>query len=390
MKQHASARAHRRAHLAPRARNAAPMARTWLLALMLGAPTALARACARGRTPGRPAGGLPQGWTRRGELPNVLYAVPGLGDIVRARNVLHNVRDLRARACIVFTQLRCGDDPAMDALLDHNATSPFQLAGCEVVRSPQRPGSGYAVHVKRLLPTLVEVAGFDWVFFVLDDVALPTSYFSLRRFVAIAEYNNLTLATPSVYNAHFEANHPRNLSMMTRGCVGRRLLRFEFFALAFRPSVWRCFYNMMDPEINSIGWGYDSWLSGYCDPANRMLTTGSSRGVVPTFGVIDEQSGIHGDGGWLTRTATEWNQTYSYHQARNEYRAMQLQFGARKVSGRSAPIEAGSLSRHDACVDDMCPVRDPAPPPGREIRAISSQATYSYSGNTLPTAVRHA
>lgn len=48
--------------------------------------------------------------------------------------------------------------------------------------------------------------------------------------------------------------------------VGHRVHIIEIFATVFTLDAWRCWYSLLDPVVNSAGWGYEKVLFNYCRP----------------------------------------------------------------------------------------------------------------------------
>lgn len=186
----------------------------------------------------------------------VLMIVPGVADQFRARMVVENVDRIRPRACIVFTHKQCGEDSELDQSLDVEPAPVAQR--CDVYRAPNGAGGGYVQHLKRVLPSFVESAGYEWVFVLLDDV--NASKISLARLERIARHNHLSWLSPAVYGAHDEVAKPHNISRLQAmgapvGSVGRVVRRIEAFAWLMTPAMFRCLHTLIDPARNGVGWG---------------------------------------------------------------------------------------------------------------------------------------
>lgn len=48
--------------------------------------------------------------------------------------------------------------------------------------------------------------------------------------------------------------------------IGHRVHIIEIFATIFTLSAWRCWYYLLDPVLNSAGWGYEKVYYNYCKP----------------------------------------------------------------------------------------------------------------------------
>eukprot|EP00965_Chrysotila_dentata_P229783 6197399-Pleurochrysis_carterae.AAC.3 len=219
-----------------------------------------------------------------GQVGGVLLVVPGVGDAMRARLVARNIEVAEPRACIIFTHLRCGEDQLLDELFDARADSLLSSM-CEVVRATNGIGGGYVAHLKRVLPGLVDMGGFEWVFVLLDDVALPRQAFSLPRMLKLARRNNLTAVSPAVRFAHDDVMQPAPAGTLPEGAVGRVVHRLEIFAVALTQEAFRCWYELIDTALNSVGWGYDHWLFIFCREWPRLMYKA---------GIIDTMVVVHG------------------------------------------------------------------------------------------------
>ena len=271
------------------------------------------------------------------------------------------------RACIAFTQRRCGDDPALDALLDARTDAPLGKS-CEVVRAANRePGGGYVDHLKRLVPAWIESAGFDAVLVVLDDVALRARHFNLDRMVNVLRRNNLSVASPAVeYATHRHMRRSRQAA-----AVGRLVSMVEMFAVLYTPAAWRCQYELLDTGLNPIGWGYDMWLGAFCRHWRDLgdFKIGLVDTELATHAVwLDARHAVRLDArhtrksGYLQAHASNAT-SYSRRRAREDMRAM-IADSARRF-GSSGKLVA------------FKPTRVEATPIGRSSRSRSRQALHS-------------
>jgi len=200
----------------------------------------------------------------------MLLVVPGVASAGRAKLTASNIAAVRPAACIVFTHKRCGEDPALDAILDAGDASNAALISnrCEVVRAANGPRPGYVYHLKRLLPSFVDALAFSHVFVLLDDVRIaPAGPADVARFVRVADANGLSVATPKVLGS---IRHVMRKSLDCR--VGRLVSRIEIFAVLFTPPAYRCWFELIDPATNGVGWGYEKLLEPYCGQWSRPDT----------------------------------------------------------------------------------------------------------------------
>ena len=171
-------------------------------------------------------------------------------------------------------------------------------------------------HLKRLLPAFVEALGFSHVLVLFDDVVVaPGGPEHVRRFVRIAAANDVSVATPRVKGASRGI-----MARQTAECrIGRFVSRIEFFAVLFTPRAYRCWFELIDPSINGIGWGYEKVLEPYCQrwfsPSQKFRTA-----------IVDEFVAAH-----VGRTLINKSQpsTYALAEADQGERAMFADLRAR-------------------------------------------------------------
>ena len=245
----------------------------------------------------------------REQQGGVLLVVPGVASAERARWLVHNVKVVKPRACIAFTHKRCGEDHALDQLLDLTAASPV-AAACEIVRASNSPppnttaalteaeggspetgmrsrqhqGAGYVAQLKRLPPMLVEMGRFEFVFVVLDDVVLHPGSFNMSAMLELARFHRLSFASPAVRGGWPFMRPWAGIAQPSQFAVGRIVSRIEIFAMLATPGAWRCWYELLDPGTNAVGWGYDHWLATFCGGWSSMNYSA---------GIIDQQVADH-------------------------------------------------------------------------------------------------
>ena len=119
-------------------------------------------------------------------------------------------------------------------------------------------GSDYGYYVKAVNPALARQGGFTHIMLLLDDVELKN--FHVGDFMDIMTYNNLTLASPAVQQGQFPCNRRENIGDEPGGTV----TAIEIFAAVFTMDAFACFWTMVDPFTNYIGWGYDLYFQFFC------------------------------------------------------------------------------------------------------------------------------
>ena len=95
--------------------------------------------------------------------------------------------------------------------------------------------------------------------------------FNLERVMDIWRTNHLSAASLAL------TDPPRDLywPVMKRGWmgpnqerrpngVGREVRYFDILFSVFSIDTWRCFHSLLDPRINTNGWGMDHLLHEYC------------------------------------------------------------------------------------------------------------------------------
>jgi len=190
------------------------------------------------------------------------------------------------------------------------------LSFCSVVRAATA-GNGYVHQMKHVLPSFVDDLRFDWVFVVLDDVVLNPG-FDLPRLARVARKNGLAAASPAIERAHarkFPDMVPRPLP---GAAVGRRVDVLEFFAVLYTPAAYRCLYDLLDADLNALGYGYPAWLPVYCR---------ARPGLDYAAGVIDALVATHGDS-----RADARSKSYSDREAQQARSRMRAFYSAHDVA----------------------------------------------------------
>mmetsp|Transcript_9488 Transcript_9488/g.14288 ORF Transcript_9488/g.14288 Transcript_9488/m.14288 type:complete len:327 (+) Transcript_9488:156-1136(+) len=151
----------------------------------------------------------------------------------------------------------------------------------------------YAHYLKSVLPSLVFQAKFTHVLLLLDDAQLPHGY-RLQGLVDIMSCNELSVVSPTVVGAIYASTScpfccPRLRSTKSRSSPplssspGHRAKVVEMFATLFTTEAWHCWWELLQPGLNSIGWAYDKFLHTHCST------------VIPGFqmGIIDSSVVLH-------------------------------------------------------------------------------------------------
>jgi len=118
-------------------------------------------------------------------------------------------------------------------------------------------------------------AGYEYIFFWDGDIDVGD--FSYRDFIDIMRRNNLELAQPSLAPGSY-VNH--RFTRKDESCRFGRYFDFvEIMAPVFTYEAWVRFWDMLDPEGNYWGYGYDDLARSFCRYRN--------------MGIIDAQSVVH-------------------------------------------------------------------------------------------------
>lgn len=172
---------------------------------------------------------------------------------------------------------------------------------CEVI---QYHYGNYGDYLKTLPPFLLRKAGYSHVMILLDDVKLHSNY-NLDYALQLMVRNNLTIVQPAVHGAKFFTTryHSRAEYKNDEYYIGHTVEMAETFATVFTLNAWECWFNMINPLINSAGWGYDAMVHRYCRPFVEAMgiegsvstgTVGGNKGYFG-IGVLDCMEATHID-----------------------------------------------------------------------------------------------
>ncbi len=230
----------------------------------------------------------------------VLVFFPGVGfQEDRLRIIRHNLRLLRKEEidlkCLMITY---ASPPLLvkDEIESFCDLNPFYY-------------SNYAAYLKTATPSLLEWGHFTHVFLLLDDVELDDS-FKLIELLSTMQRNNLSVASPAIFGSVMgstvwnsnSTTHRQFPNMYKRFKIGHQVEVIEFFATLFTLQTWKCLWSIVDPTINSAGWGYDTCLLNYCKEfiedmkmgvANSMFATHDKRMKLATLSHSCGDSCLH-------------------------------------------------------------------------------------------------
>lgn len=210
---------------------------------------------------------------------SILLIIPGFGfhNIQRAAMVYKNLQRIHTSnvsyMCIIFNY----EQPYART----TELSPEVRRGIHSHCSVQNYYyANYGDYLKSVPPALVHRAKFTHVFIVLDDVELKDT-FVLAPFLDIMQRNNLSVATPAVVSGYKKVARPHPDKCPTG--VGRTVKVFETYAAMFTTAAWECYYELLDPMVNNVGWSYERYLQSFC----------STRIMKFRMGVIDTMETHH-------------------------------------------------------------------------------------------------
>jgi hypothetical protein len=198
---------------------------------------------------------LLQGYTHKHVAHNTSFAqvfvvFPGLGQESRVPVVRQSIQILKAELGDNFEcMLRiwaegAREDPRFEASL---------FAPCQV---DYHPHSQVFSSLKMVNAPRNLVHGSS-VFMLLDDIALQPRTLNMLRMVMVQK--DLDVVSASYHKAWCSKMKPRS------GEIAHLSSFVEFNAVLFKPSAFACLQSMINPTLNSLGWGYDNMYSGLCD-----------------------------------------------------------------------------------------------------------------------------
>merc|ERR1711966_400890 len=103
----------------------------------------------------------------------------------------------------------------------------------------------------------LEVGKAGKVFLVLDDIVLQDS--TLHRMMALMSAESLDMVSVSYTRSWCSLMHPQ------RARIGHGSTYVEMNGNLFKSSAFRCWQDMLQPDVNSLGHGYDNMLGALCN-----------------------------------------------------------------------------------------------------------------------------
>ncbi len=147
----------------------------------------------------------------------------------------------------------------------------------------------YPSFVKSLLPPLV--TSFDLLVLLLDDLMLSTPNI-IPKLLERTAMHGMSVASAGVMGSYWSQPLPRDL--IDREAVGRVVTHLEVFLAVFRPSAWRCFWELFDLEYETGGW-IDSFMYRHCKREHEK------RGEKFQMAIFDDLLAVHVDDAVLNK-----------------------------------------------------------------------------------------
>lgn len=194
--------------------------------------------------------------------------------------------------CIILThepRSRLSDEMAVRLL--QYGPRPNQ-SKCELYRWE---GMHWVGLLKTIHPVMVESANYRSVALLLDDAILVPAKPQLEsnmidRIMSLARVNNLSVASvplDSTATPYWPAMAPGWLGDPRKGrgqprlrfappstsdpLVGRLVEYVDILFAVFSAPAWRCFHSLLEPTLNTNGWGMDHLLHPICGARIGLL-----------------------------------------------------------------------------------------------------------------------
>jgi len=230
-----------------------------------------------------------------------LLVIPGLGRMDRLDTVVTNLKALEPFLiggtdslwdCVVYTYAPREFIPVKGSNYFWGATDTLKYVKglCDII---ENPGKYVIDHLHMVAPALLRLS-YQYIFVLLDDCRITsTENFDLLSMIAIMEENKLSMASPRVVNANkgggqkfrdiMQAPPPAH----SPGYVSSFI---EVFAVIMTHDGYQALWELLCPEINPYGWGYDMWYHNYAK--SRILN--HKMGIVSKYFVKHEQVMVEG------------------------------------------------------------------------------------------------
>jgi hypothetical protein len=216
----------------------------------------------------------------------ILLVIPGVGfQEERTRIIFNNLKILQLSQGSQFSCL----------LFAYHIPPPYMRKEVELYCDIQLyMYVNFAHYLKAVVPSLVATSGYTHVMILLDDIQLPYT-FRLSDMMSIMTRNNLSVISPTIIGATYPATtctfcKPRlrtekgKTSKLSDMRVGHKVEVIEIFATLFTLSAWRCWWDLLQPRLNSIGWAYDKHMYRYCKQRDSEFSMGMVTSIMAVHG----------------------------------------------------------------------------------------------------------
>lgn len=248
---------------------------------------------------------LPQG---RG-----LLVIPGLGSADRLKTVVHNLRLLSnylveetskspTLDCIVYVYSPRNDS----SFWGDSADIEYLSKMCDII---DHPNKRVTENLYMVQPLFI-LRNYAFVFILLDDCKLlpVDNSFPLQQFLQVMHKNKLTVASPRVIAANVGGGQQFRTIMQREpqlGSIGFVSVFVELFAWITTPKAYQALWELLYPDINPYGWGYDFWYDNYA----RVRVPGHKMAIISSIKVQHDQDMLaHNNGRTESASMKEkWN-----------------------------------------------------------------------------------
>lgn len=217
---------------------------------------------------------------------NILLVFPGIGfQEDRTRIVLNNLKILQLSkppqlSCLIFAY--------------HIPPIYFRKEVEDFCTIELYMYANFAYYMKSVVPSLLVTSGYTHVMILLDDIQLPYT-FRLGELMNVMIRNNLSVISPTIIGATYPATtcvfcRPRlrtdkgKVTKVSALHTGHKTQVIEIFATLFTLSAWSCWWNLLQPSLNSVGWGYDRCMYNFCKQYDSDFSMGIATGIVAVHG----------------------------------------------------------------------------------------------------------
>ena len=223
--------------------------------------------------------------------PNIFILIPGVGyQEDRIKILMNNLKILNlSRMHVQFSCLMF----AYRHPTSHQRREIEKYCDIEIYFH-----GNFASYMKAALPKLLVKSGYSHVMVLLDDLQLPFT-FRLDNMMAIMNRNNLSVISPTIIGATYPSTtcsfcKPRLRSDNAQTIpatylrVGHQVDVIEIFAAMFTMPAWDCWWRLLQPSLNSIGWGYDRCLKKFCSTSSSSSSSSNF-----TMGIVTSVIAVH-------------------------------------------------------------------------------------------------